>query len=93
MKSRLSDRLRKVEMYRAAPTAYFVELPADAWDHGDEHMERVTAEAICEHRARTGYRGPVLIGPKPCDTEEEWLWRHGHPRCQQEFPAGAGERR
>jgi hypothetical protein len=93
MKSRLSDRLTKIEMHRAGPAAYFVELSADAWDHGYEHLERVMEEAICEHRARTGYGGRVLIGPKPCETEEEWLQRYGHPRCQRKFPTDTRERR
>jgi hypothetical protein len=77
MRSNLEGRLARLEKRRAGPAHAFVELPTDAWDYGHEHLERVMAEAIREHRVRTGYGGPVLVGPPSCETEEEWLQRHG----------------
>ena len=75
MSSRLAGRIAKIETRRAGPAAFVVLLLDDAWDHGDEHLARVTAEAIREHQARTGYLGPVLIGAQEC-TIEEWTERY-----------------
>lgn len=77
MAHRLDQRLARMEAGRSGPPPYFVELSADAWDNGEEHLERATAAAIRAHQERTGYRGPVLVGPKPCETEEEWLAENG----------------
>ena len=75
----LETRLAKIETLRAGPPAFFVEVPHDAWDQDDAHLERMSAEVIQQHQARTGYRGPVLLGPSPCATEAEWLARYGTP--------------
>ncbi|TPG49562.1 hypothetical protein EAH89_21380 [Roseomonas nepalensis] len=72
----MGSRIAKIEAQRAGPAAFVVLLPADAYDHGTEHLERVTAEAIREHRARTGYQGAVLIGCQECMSVEEWTERY-----------------
>ena len=76
MSSRLAGRIAKIETRRAGPAAFIVLLPGDAWDHGDEHLARVTAEAIREHQAQTGYLGPVLVGPRECMSVAEWTERY-----------------
>lgn len=75
MSNKLASRIAKIERHKAGPAAFVVLLPADAYDHGAEHLERVTAEASREHQARTGYLGPVLIGAEEC-TIEEWTVRY-----------------
>ena len=75
----LENRLAKIETLRARARPFFVEVPQDAWDRGDAHLERMSAEAIRQHQARTGYYGPLLLGPLPCTTEVEWVTRYGSP--------------
>ena len=76
MSSRLAGRIAKIETRRAGPAAFIVLLRGDAWDHGDEHLARVTGDAIREHQTRTGYLGPVLIGVEECTPVEEWTARY-----------------
>ena len=75
----LENRLAKIESLRARARPFFVEVPHDAWDRGDVDLERMSAEAIRQHQARTGYLGPVLLGPSPCAAEAEWMVRYGMP--------------
>lgn len=39
--------------------------------------QKVRAAAIKAHRARTGWTGPVVVGPSEM-TKEEWLAKYGH---------------
>jgi hypothetical protein len=72
----LQTRLARIETSRKGPATFVVTLPNDAGAHGDDHLRRITADALREHEHRTGYRGPVMIGVKECLSADEWLSRY-----------------
>jgi hypothetical protein len=73
----LEGRLAKIEAASAGSSSHFVVLPHDAAEHGEEHFERVKAEAFRDYRSRTGRRvGFAIIT--------------GVPRCADAASLGAG---
>jgi hypothetical protein len=78
---RLRARVAKLEhARRGPPSCCAIELPDEhnAWSDDPDVAEAGVRAAVAEHQERTGYAGPVLIGPVPCAIEEEWLRLHGH---------------
>jgi hypothetical protein len=69
-------RLDRLAQRRKGPLPCWVEAPHEAWTD-EERGSAIMGAAIAEHRAATGWQGPVMVYPPPRDTEEEWLARHG----------------
>lgn len=67
MTSRLHGRVAQLEAADKPPPSFGVFMPPELL-----HAPEAQAAAIAEHRARTGYTGPVMIFPRECETVEEW---------------------
>lgn len=74
MTGRFNGRVRALEAARRGASDYVVTMPEDAWGDPD-----AWDAVIAAHRARTGYRGPVIVAPETCDSAEGWRRRYGRP--------------
>jgi hypothetical protein len=61
MSRSFEGRLAKIEAHQVAGTPCFVVLPADADEHGEEHLKRVEAESMCGREVRAGQQVVFIV--------------------------------